>query len=227
MFLLICGENTVESRNYLTKLKNTYRAKHTTLIEVPARELQDKLKDEQIQTLFGDPIIYVTEGLFGQLSKQKKKIADELKILNDDQNFKIINWEEKSAYDLKLKSPSYQYKEFKADRTIFDFQDQCVPGKKLSFIQTLSKLMDSNDPVFLFTMLHRHVKTMLLVKTNQPTGNMNPYVKSKATSQSRSWEMPKLVAFYEGLARIDLASKTNGTPYDMKKSIEILACYYL
>ena len=227
MFLLICGENIVESRNYLAKLKNTYRAKHTELHEVPAKELYDVLKNEQVQTLFGDPIIYVTLGLIGQLSKQKKKVAEELKTLDSDQQFKIIDWEEKSSYDLKIKSPTYQYKEFKADKTVFDFQELCAPGSRHSFISALGKLTDSNDPVFLFTMLNRHVRTMILLKTKQPAGNMHPFVKQKAERQAQKWDQSKLLSFYEGLARIDLASKTNGSPFDMKRSLEILACYYL
>lgn len=227
MFLLICGENTVDSRNHLAKLKHLYKVKNSTIIEVPARELQETLKNEQVMTLFGDPIIYITEGLFGQFSKQKKKVAEEIKLLDADPNFKIIDWEDKSAYDLKLKAPSFQVKEFKADKTVFDFQELCIPGNKQPFIDTLTKLIDSNDPIFLFTMLNRHVRTMILLKNRLPAGNMHPFVKQKAERQAQRWDNSKLIAFYEGLTRIDTASKTSASPFDMRRSLEILACYYL
>jgi hypothetical protein len=49
----------------------------------------------------------------------------------------------------------------------------------------------------------------------------------KLANQAKYWKEENLINFYQGLHRIDINSKTGGTPFTVKKSLEILACYYL
>lgn len=227
MFLLVCGEDTVKSRGYISALKKSYRDKNHRVMEITPSELDDQLKNEADISLFGEPTIYITQGLLGHWSKKKIKSADQIKELIDDQVIKVIDWEQgKSLYDLRLK-PAPHIKEFKVDTSIFDLQDMIMPGQKTNFIDRLNRLKEIQDPFLLYTMVHRHTRLLLLLNTNQPTGNVNPYVKTKAAGQARKWETQKLKQFYFGLTKIDQAVKTSSTPYNIPQSLEILACYFM
>jgi hypothetical protein len=227
MFLLVCGEDSAKSRAYIATLKDSYRKEHASVREIPAKELDDALKSDQVSTLFGESIVYVTQGLFGYWAKHKRKIAPETDALHARSDITVVNWEDgRSLYEMKLKPAPY-IKEFKADKSVFDFQEALVPGNKTRFVEMLERLSETQDPFFLFTMVHRHARTLLLLNTAQPAGNMHPYVKQKATMQAKKWETRRLVKFYEGLTKIDRSLKSSGTPFDIHRSLEILACYYL
>ena len=227
MFLLVCGEDSTASRNHIHGLKQSYRQKQHRVVEITPQELDETLKNEMDVNLFGEPTIYFIQGLLAYWGKQKKKSADEIKKLHENQTIKIINWEaNKSLYDLKMK-PSSTVKEFKLDTSVFDLQDMLMPGKKVQFIEKLTKLKQSQDPFLLYSLIHRHTRLLLLLNTGQRPLRANPYVVNKASGQSRKWETTKLKQFYLGLSKIDQAVKTSSTPFDIPQSLEILACYYL
>ena len=49
----------------------------------------------------------------------------------------------------------------------------------------------------------------------------------KLESQAKLWKKKNLEEFYHGLHKIDIALKTSKNPYSVKKSLDILACYFL
>lgn len=227
MFLLVTGEDSIASRNYIASLKKSYHQKNSLIKEIEASELTEIIKNETDVNLFGEPTIYFTQGLLVYWSKLKKKHAVEMKALIDNPIIKVINWEDKkSLYDLKMK-PGPNIKEFKLETSIFDLQDMLAPGKKVEFVKKLNRLKDTNDPFLLYSMIHKHTRLLLLLNTNQDAGRVNPYVKSKAQVLARKWETDKLKKFYYGLTKIDQSIKTSSTPFDIVQSLEILAAYYL
>ncbi|MCX7996817.1 MAG: hypothetical protein N2691_03630 [Patescibacteria group bacterium] len=227
MFRLVCGEDTGAARSHIHDLKAEYRRKHAQVVEVPPAELEDLLNAEQDTTLFGEPIVYITQGLLGYWGKRKKKAAEQIVLLQKNEEVTVIDWEpDKSLYDLKLKSAPFA-KEFKPAASLFDIQDLCYPGNRERFIRALRVLEAIHDPFLIFSLLHKRIRLLMLLKTGQPTGTISPYVKTKATSQASRWELSKLAAFYTGLARIDQSVKSSGTPLSLPRSLEVLACYYL
>ncbi len=76
-------------------------------------------------------------------------------------------------------------------------------------------------------MLTKHLRELILIKTEKIDKKIAPWKLSKLRYQAEKWELDKLLSFYDGLYKIDLQQKTSSTPYNIKKSLEILACYYL
>lgn len=227
MFLLVCGEDTVAARNYIHKLKTEYRSNNARIFEPSAAELEDFIRSESNTTLFGEPVVYLTQGLLPYWGKQKKKISEQIQALQTHPAVTVIDWEpERSLYDLKLKAAPYA-KEFKPAASLFDIQDLCAPGCREQFIASLRILVEIHDPFLIFSLLQKRIRILLLIKTGQSTGNIAPFMKAKAARQARMWSIEKLAAFYTGLARIDHGVKSSSAPLSLAKSLEVLAAYYL
>ena len=119
-----------------------------------------------------------------------------------------------------------EFKECKPEKSIFQLLDACYPGNLKEFMNAMNVVNASQDASFIYAMLCKHVRNIILAKENA-LGNMSPWQKQGLYKLGKMWEMNKLIGFYEGLARIDIALKTGGSPYDVRKSLDILVCYYL
>ena len=118
-------------------------------------------------------------------------------------------------------------KEFKPSQNIFKLLDSCYPGNLKTFLNTLQTLSESTEDIFIFIMLARHMRNILSVKLGEKIPKLASWQLGKLSNQARYWDEKNLINFYQGLHRIDVNSKTNGTPFSVKKSLDILACYYL
>ena len=76
-------------------------------------------------------------------------------------------------------------------------------------------------------MLARHLRNILITKMGEKIPKLMSWQIGKLANQAKYWDEKNLINFYQGLHRIDVNSKTNGTPFSVKKSLDILACYYL
>ncbi len=148
-----------------------------------------------------------------------------MKKLIDDKSTTIIDWEEKSGREIKLK-PS-EIKEFKLSNTVFQLQEACYPGNLKTFIKSLNTVSETQDEGFIFTMLSRHIRTLLLTKTDQLPTSVPFWMKKKFLDQTNRWSLEGLLGFYEGIARLDSSIKTSNNLYGIKGSLELLSCYYL
>src|SRR3989339_49829 len=116
MITIICGEDTISSRNYFISLK-----------------------------------------------KKNKKIVDDLQRIAAMKDVELVDWEEVSGWELKLKKIG-QIKEFKPNQTIFKLLDLLYPGNKVLFLSLLNKLSQELDENFIFIMLIRYVRNLIVIK---------------------------------------------------------------
>ena len=231
MLNVICGEDSASSRNYLLKVTDEYKNKGYIVHDIASPYLEDLAKNSGGTIgLFGQKPVYVIANLSRKYSKKKApKAAKLIEELALDQNILIVDWEEgKSAYILStLKKIANSFQEFKPQKSIFQLLDDCYPINKKGFIQSLNKVIESQEESFVFAMLCRHVRNLILAKNEALANNLSPWQRKKLLFTARLWPQDKLIGFYEGLSRIDIAIKTSATPYNLKQSLDILACYYL
>jgi len=233
MLTIICGEDTAASRNYLNELKNNYQKKNYYLQAIEPAEVIDLVKGmAEENTLFGQKKIFITQNLDKALKRpgRGKKVTDPLfetlAKIAEDKEIELIDWENKSAWELKLKKTGI-LKEFKPSANIFKLTEICSPGNLKTFVTNLNALNDISDEQFIFIMLTRHIRNLILAKQNSLPANFPPWQKGKMYSQAKLWDMEKLIKFYEGLHRIDIASKTSNLSYGIIKALDILAVYFL
>ncbi len=227
MFTVICGEDVITSRDYLRELQLTYRKKSIEVQNITADEVAEItrwLGDSP--TLFSEKKILFTQFLDKKIKKDSKKMLDDLVQINSLKDVELVDWEDASSRDLKIGKIG-KVKEFKPSKTIFKLLDTVYPGNKVVFLNFLSSLSRDVDENFIFLMLARYVRNLILVKQEIMPTRMQSWQFGKLRYVAKVWKLETLILFYEGLMRIDIASKTGKSPYSIKESLDILACYYL
>jgi len=229
MLTIICGEDSVESRRYFIDQQRLLKEKDFEIVNVDYHqvlELDETGSSES--SLFSTKRAYFTNSLnkkvFKKMSERNEK---KIKSIVDSKAIQVYDWEEEtSARDLKTIKGAV-VKEFKPSQTIFKLLDSCFPGNLKTFLSTLQTLSESTEDIFIFIMLARHIRNILSVKMGEKIPKLASWQLGKLANQAKYWEEKNLINFYQGLHRIDVNSKTNGTPFTIKKSLDILACYYL
>jgi hypothetical protein len=229
MITIICGEDSVESRRYYTDLQRTLKEKDFELVNVDYHqvlELDETGSSES--SLFTAKRAYFTQSLNKKVfKKMSEKNEKKIKAIVESKAIQVFDWEEEtSSRDLKS-IKGIVIKEFKPSQTIFKLLDSCYPGNLKTFLTTLNTLAESTEDIFIFIMLARHMRNILSVKMGEKIPKLASWQLGKLSSQAKYWEEKNLINFYQGFHRIDVNSKTDGTPYSVKKSLDILACYYL
>lgn len=227
MIQIVCGEDVVSARSYVAKLKGHYKDKSYLVQDIQPNEIFDIQKlGEHSASLFEEQRVFFVRNLGPYLSKSRK-FSPTVKELASNEEVYVIDWEEgKSAYEIGVKDKKL-IKEFKPSSTIFSFLDSCVPKNRKQFITQLHNVLETQDEMFTYIMLCRHIRSLITARYNSFADRIAPWQKMKLSSLTKQWEEQKLIQFYEGLAKIDQSIKTSATPFSIKQSLEILALYYL
>ena len=229
MLTIICGEDSITSRNYFVDQQKLLKEKDFEIVNVDYHqvlELDETGSSES--SLFTTKRAYFTNSLnkkvFKKISERNEK---KIKGLIASKEIQIFDWEEEtSSRDLKS-IKGIIIKEFKPSQNIFKLLDSCYPGNLKQFITILKTISESTEDIFIFIMLARHMRNILITKLGERLPKLMSWQIAKLSNQAKYWKQENLINFYQGLHRIDVNSKTNRTPYSIKESLDILACYYL
>ena len=231
MLTVICGEDQQTARKYLLSIKDSYKKKGYSLMEVLAADLPEVYKNSSgVVDLFGQKSVYFVDGLSKQYKgRTKTPFKQTVEALSKDKNIHLIDWEAgKSGYVLStLKKISYSFQEYKPGKNVFQLLDFCYPGNLKNFLLTLAIVLNTQEEMFVYTLLTRQIKKLLMASDGHFDSKTAPWQRGKLQSQARMWKLKQLVNFYDGLIRIDVATKSGSSRFTIRDSIEILACYYL
>lgn len=233
MIHIYCGEDTVASRKAFIDAIQSYKSQSYEVISLTAASLLDLPRGlSESVSLFSDKKVFSVENVekLG-LKKSTKNIKNELyEVLlrfSKDKQVEIIDYEDgKSARLLKLKDIAVVH-ESKPGLSVFQFIELCVPGNKKKFVDSLRLLAEDQEPLFIFIMLSRHIRQIVLAQKNCLSPKMAPWQKFKVQGAAKKWTEAALLGFYEGLIKIEIGIKSSSNPYGVVKSLEILACHYL
>jgi len=217
------------SRKYFTDQQRLFKEKNFEVVNIDYHQVLDLDETGSSESsLFATKRVYFTQSLnkkvFKKMSDRNEK---KIKAIIASKEIQVFDWEEEtSARDLKS-IKGIIIKEFKPSQTIFKLLDSCFPGNLKTFLTTLQTLSESTEDIFVFIMLARHMRNILSIKVGEKIPKLASWQLGKLANQAKYWELENLINFYQGLHRIDVNSKINGTPFSVKKSLDILACYYL
>lgn len=229
MITVVCGEDSISSFNYFSSLRNNYQNKDFEVIDINSNDLENiNLWLNDSQMLFLKKKVFFTQNISKKLSRKLNlKINKTVEQLIKDKNIELFSWEEEISSRF-LKFPNgIVIKEFKPNQTIFKLQDALFPGNIKTFTSLFNELVQSVDENFIFIMLARHLKNLLLIKTDSVVNKLQKWQVYKLKNLASKWEQDKLINFYDAFHKIDLSQKTSTNPYSIKKSLDIIACYYL
>ncbi len=228
MITVICGEDLVTSRNYYFDLKNKYREKNYEIKEIHPTQISEIQKGlGESLSLFSEKIVFFTQNLNKLISRKNVSINQLIDTLQKNNKIEVIDWEEGiGARNLKFPK-TVTIKDFKPSQTIFKLLDSCYPTNKKNFIEQINLLSDKLDDAFIFYMLIKHIRTLLIVKSSEKPAGILDWQFYKLKKQAAYWSLEKLLLFYENLHKIDVVNKTSKNPFSIKHSLDLLAYYLL
>jgi hypothetical protein len=231
MILIFCGDNTVLSRDTITQEKQRLIKSGKYIQTVDANSVIDIIKSggsDAIDLFAGAPV-YETTNLIASLRKSyARKAKEQLRKIANDSSIELLDWEDKSAYDLGIDKDKFSFvHEFKMSENTFTLLPTIVPGKKTVFLTKLQILNESQPVELTFSMILRHCKLMIALSTGVRPRD-NPYLIRLAQNSLSHWPKDSLLKFYYRLLTIDINIKTGrNTPLNLKEQLEILASFVL
>lgn len=227
MITIICGEDTASSRAYYRVKQEEYAKKGIEVRTIDAGDIATiNTWLGESPGLFFEKHIFFSEGLNKKIRRDSKTLISEIKKLSDSGQVEIIIWEPVSARTLKI-GKFGTVKEFKPKESVFKLLDLIKPGGASSFLPQLNLLCVSYDPSFVFAMISRHVRLLIVVKTGVRSSSLPSWQYAKLAQQAAVWKTENIIAFYEGLHRIDVGQKTGGAAFSVKDALDILAIHFL
>lgn len=225
MITVLYGENSADSRNKYVALRQEYVDKTYEIIELTPEvlpELDKWLFDTQL--LFAPKRAFFGQNLLSK--KEHREILKKYDTANVEAHF--ILWEESiDDKTAKYAFATAQLVPFKYPQNIFQLLDSLFPGNKQTSLSLLSSVAASVDENIIYFMLVKRAKELFLLKEGQEVPKLVGWQKTRLSSQAQKWTLEKLCNFYDALYRLDVLNKTSGTPFSLKKALDILFIYSL
>ncbi len=229
MLYIICGEDSVNSYNYYLQLKKNYQQKNYQIFDINFQQLEDIYQwlSESL-SLFNEKKVFFSQNLNKKINKKSHKLLNIINQIINDKNIELISWEDEVNSRYLKYSKGAIIKEFKPNENIFKLQEALYPGNLNNFINLLNKVKDNIDENFIFIMLIKHIRNLILITNKQyEEAKLQKWQIFKLETQTKKWDFDKLISFYQSLYQIELKTKTSNNPLDIIKLLEIITSYYL
>lgn len=224
MIQIICGENSIASRDYFLEIKKNLQKQNYFISEIRPENIADLTEPETITPLFYQNKAFFAENLYQKISKNKKIIDKLVQLFST--KFDLYIWEEKTKYELKSFS-RFKIIEFKLEKNIFNLLDNFFPGNKESFYTMLHQIINEKNENLFFYLLTKRIRQLILVKTNQNLPLIQPWQLYRLKKQASKWSLANLVKIYQSFFSIEIDLKTSQTPYTLLQLIDITSCFFL
>ena len=213
MNFLIHGDHQLTSRNFLNDLilKQKQLGYQPLRLNGKTLDLITLIQASTPQTLFTTKNIIIIENLFSRpKSKDLEIIFSWLKKYQGETS--IIFWESKSIGKvLQRRLPQkITIKEFKTPTIIFKLVEQIDPSNIAQATTSLIKALKIESPEFIFIMVARQIRLLLLAKGKQKIPGA-PWMVGKLKKQSQAFTPKELLLSYKYLYNIDKNIKTGQT----------------
>jgi hypothetical protein len=224
MIQIICGENSVASRDYFFKLKKDYRQKNYLVVELKTENLNNLIETEIFSSLFHQNKVFFAENLYRSLTKNETLVNKLNQLFKEKIHLYI--WEEKQKYELRDFMP-FKMTEFKPEKNIFELLDVFFPGNKKNFFRLFHKIINEKKESLFFYLLTKRIRQLILIKNDQSPIGIQSWQLNRLKSQANKWTLDNLIRLYQSLFNIEIDIKTSQTPYSLSQSLDILSCYFL
>lgn len=229
MITVICGEDTVASRDSLNQALSAHTEKNGSVVNsITAAEAIDlSLQDSQPISLFETPVYLLENASKKIMRKGSGDLYKALLKLSKSTEVTLYIWEfGMSKRDIKTADLGV-VKEFKPSSSIFTLLDQCYPSNLKRFIADFYSLVTPTTELFIHIMLTRHIRSLLAIRLGEVPPRMQSWQVGKLKAQASRWEGKTLLDFYEKLLSIEVQLKTGRSVYSVGESLTLLSCYYL
>jgi len=216
------GEDIISSRKAFLEHLDGLKNEDYETVKINGKDATEEtlILHSSPNSLFGPKKLLAIDNLLsGKKFKENEKI---LKMLFSLQCI-IVIWENKDFTKAdQLKYPDFTFKNFKLPQVLFTFLDSIVPGDTKNNLRLFEETIESIDPSYLFLMLIRQVRLLILASDKNDILKLAPWQKGKLQKQAHFFTLEKLKEIDQKLLRIDFAQKTSQTPFPLEHQLELL-----
>jgi len=217
------GNDIVSSRKAFLDYLESLQGDDFELVRTSGKDLTEEALELHSSpiSLFGQKKVLSIENILSSTkSKEKEKIIEKIAKQKDCQ---IVIWEGKdiSKVDQKKYPGNFIFRNFKLPQILFNFLDSLSPGKTKENLDFLHRVIEEVDPAFVFLMIIRQFRYLILASENELTG-MPPWQSGKFFHQTKLFNKEKLLTIYERLLEIDYRQKTSQTVKDLVFELDLL-----
>ena len=223
MIYLIHGDHQSKSREFLNQKVQGFKKENREIIRLSENLTLELIKQAlESHSLFGKEKAVIIENLFSKKSNKDKKIID---YLLKEKNIKptLVIWETKQIDGRRFKktSSSWQKILFKTPRVIFKFLESLKTRSPAQVLGLLKESLAKNEPEFIFYMLIRQARLLLLAKDNH-LQKMAPWQKANLARQAEKFTPEELIKLHKKLLEIDTKIKTGKTLMPLGYHLDLL-----
>lgn len=222
--LILHGDNIQLSRQFLTARVKSFSGE-IVRFEGKDLKIEDIKQALESRTLLGNDRLVVLEKFFtNKKIKQKKQIVD---YLLKEKPKNLIVWEETKIPPQVLKNFSFaEIRLFDLPKIVFWFLDSLEPGNKKKALQFLHQALKKQPPEFIFYLLSKRVKDLLIAKDLGEEGIKNyyryPWQRKKIVTQAQKIEIERLKKFYQRLLLVDYLQKSGKAAFSLDYYLDLL-----
>lgn len=125
-----------------------------------------------------------------------------------------------SATLLKSMPKNIKIEEFKLAKIIWNFLDNIYPGNSESVLKTFHKILETDPPELVFSLIAKQLRDLYWVKVSPNTTAIPPWKTSKLNRQASRYSIENLKHFINSLTEIDVSVKTGKN--DLVSSLDLL-----
>jgi DNA polymerase III delta subunit len=219
--IVVHGDNTIASRNYLQQKKAELKAQgigEIVTLEGKKMAIEAVVGALEAQSLFGnEKYIIIEDFLSRPKSVAKNEIEDYLQKTNPGN---CLLWEGKKATPTQLKKfAKATIQECKSSSQTFQFLDSLGTTRENS-VRLFQKALETDAEGSLFFMMVRQVRLLLLAGAS--TYQIPPWQKQKLTKQAGQLGEKRLLMLHRELLEIDQKNKTSGSLLGLTGELEVL-----
>lgn len=227
MITIIHGDNISMSRKLYMSIKEKAISFHT--LDGDTLTKQALVQIVEGGELFSDTKNIFIENLFGKKKSPavSKEIAEYISQHTDDAIYVLWEGKELTSANLKLFPTTTSFQNLKLPQVMFSFLDNFLLIPKQERVAAFHETLKTVEPDLVFFMMVRHIRLLLAVSETSSIGieelkTMKDWQKNKLQQLARKFSKDDLKSLYNKLFRIDLNTKTGGTPLSLTQSIDFL-----
>lgn len=224
MITLIHGEDTSASRKKLQEEKTRVNDFEVVTLNGEALQPPEFILTCESASLFQVKKLIIIENLLlGGVGQAKQQILEYL-----SQNkclYPVILWEGREIDKAVVKKYFLKHKEIfcQPPALLFRFLDSIGTSSGKSLADSFHALLRQEDPEFIFVMLLRQWRYLIVVKdlAKKNVEGLASWQIDKFLRQARFFTLEELIYSYRQLLAMDYKIKSGQTPYSLKQLLDI------
>lgn len=216
MITILHGDQAEASRARLNEIIRESKGKEIRRIDGKNTDAGELTQAIEASSLFGGDLVVVFERLFGSLGK-KQKLAVQYAAILSKATSDVILLEEKelSPTALAALGSGAKVELFKTPRIIFEFLDGLRPGSAKTSLALYGKLVKTEAPELVFSMIVKRVRQMVMLKDKVTAEGLQGWQVGRLTNQAGNFTMEQLLKMHKNLLDIEFSLKTGASPFTL------------